>query len=64
MLRITGISATLGYDDPTHFARAFRRITGEPPSTWREAKLSRTGVEPRLSDHMETGGGASSAAIP
>ncbi len=39
MLQITEISATLGYDDPTHFARAFRRATGEQPSTWREARL-------------------------
>ncbi len=39
MLQITEISATLGYDDPTHFARAFRRETGEQPSVWREKGL-------------------------
>ena len=36
MLRISEIGETLGYDDPTHFARAFRRETGERPSVWRD----------------------------
>ncbi len=41
MLQVTEISATLGYDDPTHFTRAFRRETGEQPSIWRKARIGR-----------------------
>jgi AraC-like DNA-binding protein len=34
-LPLTQISHTLGYSDPSHFTRSFRRWTGEAPSTYR-----------------------------
>ena len=43
VLQIAEISATLGYDDPTHFARAFRRETGDQPSIWRGKRLLKVG---------------------
>lgn len=43
MLQVTEISTALGYDDPTHFTRAFRRETGERPSAWREMRVARAG---------------------
>ena len=32
---ITEIALTLGYSDPAHFSRAFKRWTGQPPSAYR-----------------------------
>jgi AraC-like DNA-binding protein len=36
---ITDIATLLGYTDPTHFARAFRRITGDSPRDYRQLHL-------------------------
>lgn len=37
---ITDISQSLGYSDPTHFSRAFRRIAGIAPRLYREQSSS------------------------
>lgn len=37
VLSITEISEQLGYSDPSHFVRAFRRWTGQVPSRFRAA---------------------------
>ena len=34
---VTDISHLLGYSDPTHFTRAFRRIAGVTPRVYRQA---------------------------
>jgi AraC-like DNA-binding protein len=34
-VRVADVSSALGYSDPTHFARAFRRIAGASPRTYR-----------------------------
>jgi len=34
-MTITQIAADLGYHDPAHFSRQYRRYTGQPPSTHR-----------------------------
>ncbi len=34
---IAEIGAACGYDDPAYFSRAFRRMHGVPPATWRAA---------------------------
>ncbi|MEJ0051215.1 MAG: AraC family transcriptional regulator ligand-binding domain-containing protein [Methylovirgula sp.] len=36
---ITDIALELGYSDPAHFSRAFRRWTGETPRHWRARQL-------------------------
>lgn len=36
-LPIAEIGAACGYDDPAYFSRAFRRMHGVPPATWRAA---------------------------
>lgn len=36
---ITDIALELGYSDPAHFSRAFRRWTGETPRDWRTRQL-------------------------
>lgn len=41
---VTDVARLLGYSDPTHFARAFRRIAGVSPQAYRKAYLSRTGT--------------------
>lgn len=38
--KITGISEAVGFDDPTHFARMFRRIGGLSPREFRKAQIS------------------------
>lgn len=52
MLQIGEIAAALGYDDPTHFSRAFRRDTGQSPLAWRNAQHSRhaAGISPVAED--------------
>jgi AraC family transcriptional regulator, transcriptional activator of pobA len=44
-LPVSQISATLGFDDATHFARNFRRHAGEPPTIWRERQLAGDALE-------------------
>jgi AraC-like DNA-binding protein len=34
-LPVADIGAASGYDDPAYFSRAFRRVHGVPPATWR-----------------------------
>lgn len=36
-LPVAQIGALTGYDDPAYFSRAFRRVHGVPPATWRIA---------------------------
>jgi AraC family transcriptional regulator, transcriptional activator of pobA len=39
-LPVSQISATLGFEDATHFTRSFRRYAGQPPTIWRESQLA------------------------
>jgi len=39
-MQISYISDQLGYSNPTHFSRVFRRSTGVNPSAYREQLLS------------------------
>jgi hypothetical protein len=42
--KLIDIGQELGYDDPAHFSRAFRRWTGSAPRTYRELfRLERGG---------------------
>ena len=36
-LPVAQVGALAGYDDPAYFSRAFRRVHGVPPATWRIA---------------------------
>ncbi|MFT0860068.1 helix-turn-helix domain-containing protein [Ancylobacter sp. G4_0304] len=42
-LPVMSIGRMLGYRDPAHFVRAFRRWEGDSPARWREAMLARNG---------------------
>lgn len=43
MLSVGSIGRLLGYRDPAHFVRAFRRWEGASPARWRDAMLARNG---------------------
>jgi AraC-like DNA-binding protein len=40
-LKIIEIAYTLGYEDPSHFSRAFRRIAGQSPREFRLVRLNK-----------------------
>jgi AraC-like DNA-binding protein len=42
--KIIEIAYTLGYEDPSHFSRAFRRIAGQSPREFRLSRLSKPEV--------------------
>lgn len=42
-LAVGSISRLLGYRDPAHFIRAFRRWEGQTPLAWRRAAMARNG---------------------
>lgn len=44
---VTTIARRLGYSDPAHFIRAFRRWEGHPPLAWRRAAWREMAIEPR-----------------
>jgi AraC-like DNA-binding protein len=56
-VRLQDIARTLGYSDPAHFTRAFRRWTGSAPRTFRQ-------LNGRAPGHLLAGNGAASAAVP
>lgn len=39
-LTLAEVSGDLGYSDPAHFTRAFRRWTGEAPSEYRHRRMN------------------------
>ncbi|WP_372731513.1 AraC family transcriptional regulator [Novosphingobium sp.] len=39
-LRVAQIAQLLGYDDPAHFTRSFRKATGQVPREWRAARTA------------------------
>jgi len=43
-LGIGEIAGRVGYESEAAFNRAFRRLVGSPPATWRQAKASSTGA--------------------
>lgn len=46
-LPVAVIARRLGYQDPAHFVRAFRRWEGHPPLAWRRAAWREMAIEPR-----------------
>ena len=54
------IASRVGYDSEAAFNRAFRRIVGIPPASWRQAKVSAQAIEdgqpgqrhPRVTDDL------------
>lgn len=53
-LRVAQIAQLLGYDDPAHFTRSFRRATGQVPREWR---AERTGAPSSSASHGSEKGG-------
>jgi AraC family transcriptional regulator, alkane utilization regulator len=43
-LGIGEIAGRVGYDSEAAFNRAFRRLVGSPPATWRQVRASSQGV--------------------
>ncbi len=41
-LSVKQIARQVGYQDPFHFSRVFRRVAGQSPSTYRQAMIMRT----------------------
>lgn len=39
-MKVIDLALELGYEDPSHFARAFRRMTGQSPTEFRSAHAS------------------------
>jgi AraC family transcriptional regulator, alkane utilization regulator len=44
-LGLAEIASRVGYDSEAAFNRAFRRVVGTPPASWRQAKASAQGIE-------------------
>jgi AraC-like DNA-binding protein len=59
-LSIKQVMAHVGYNDPSHFARDFRRYHGKPPREWR-AEIARG---PGTQDHPETVPGKPESLFP
>ena len=38
--KVAGVALRVGYDSEAAFSRAFRRLVGVPPATWRRARLA------------------------
>ena len=43
--KITDVAMTTGYESPQHFSRAFRRMTGVTPSSYRRTRASGSSLE-------------------
>ena len=56
-LGVAEIAGRVGYDSDAAFNRAFRRVVGSPPATWRQAREER----PRIADGIQLDGGRSPA---
>ena len=52
---ITDIAATLGYDDPAHFSRAFERWSGVAPTSWRRLLEARVKPDTKPIARMVSG---------
>ena len=47
-VKVIEIAHAVGYDDPSHFARAFREISGVSPRAFRANRLRQAGVPPHV----------------
>jgi AraC-like DNA-binding protein len=46
---VAEVAAAVGYESEAAFSRAFKKLVGEAPATWRRANLSRTpGTSPKI----------------
>jgi AraC-like DNA-binding protein len=54
-LSLAEIAARVGYESEAAFNRAFSRMVGTPPGTWRQAKAAALGEERGQPDHKGTG---------
>jgi AraC-like DNA-binding protein len=41
-LNLVGVALETGYESEAAFSRAFKRLTGVPPATWRRDRAKRT----------------------
>jgi AraC-like DNA-binding protein len=51
-LSLVEVAARVGYESEAAFNRAFNRIVGTPPGTWRQAKAAALGEQ---RDHLDRG---------
>jgi AraC-like DNA-binding protein len=56
-LSLAEIAGRVGYDSEATFNRAFRRVVGTPPATWREGKIA-------AQQNQQPSGGSATAAGP
>jgi transcriptional regulator GlxA family with amidase domain len=52
-LGVAEIAGRVGYDSDAAFNRAFRRVVGSPPATWRQAREK----QPLAADGIQLNGG-------
>lgn len=52
---VATIVQEIGYDSEAAFSRAFKRLTGQPPATWRRAQRG---------ERRQTGGQRTTTTIP
>jgi AraC-like DNA-binding protein len=47
-MNVASIALETGYDSEAAFSRAFKRLVGVPPATWRRQRMARSAPAPAI----------------